>query len=29
LTQIRIDDRRDRVGTPHQKIRSVLDKLSE
>jgi uncharacterized protein (TIGR00106 family) len=27
LTQIKIDDRRDRVGTPRQKIRSVLDKL--
>lgn len=27
LTQIKIDDRRDRVGTPEQKIRSVVDKL--
>jgi uncharacterized protein (TIGR00106 family) len=28
LTQIRIDDRRDRVGSPEQKVRSVLEKLS-
>lgn len=27
LTQIKIDDRRDQVGTPEQKIRSVTDKL--
>jgi uncharacterized protein (TIGR00106 family) len=27
LTQIRIDDRRDKVGTPEQKIRSVMGKL--
>jgi uncharacterized protein (TIGR00106 family) len=27
LTQIRIDDRRDKVGTPEQKIKSVLGKL--
>jgi uncharacterized protein (TIGR00106 family) len=27
LTQIKIDDRRDRAGTPRQKVRSVLDKL--
>ena len=27
LTQIRIDDRRDKVGTPEQKIQSVLGKL--
>ncbi len=27
LTQIKIDDRRDRVGDPQQKVRSVLDKL--
>jgi uncharacterized protein (TIGR00106 family) len=29
LTQLRIDDRRDRVGTPDQKIRSVMEKLEE
>ncbi|ABK15725.1 MTH1187 family thiamine-binding protein [Syntrophobacter fumaroxidans] len=29
LTQIRIDDRRDRKGTPEQKIRSVMDKLTD
>lgn len=28
LTTIRIDDRRDRAGSPEQKIRSVMDKLS-
>jgi len=28
LTQIKIDDRRDRVGSPEQKVRSVLDKLA-
>jgi uncharacterized protein (TIGR00106 family) len=28
LTTVRIDDRRDRVATPEQKVRSVLDKLS-
>lgn len=27
LTQIKIDDRRDKVGNPEQKIRSVMDKL--
>ncbi len=27
LTRISIDDRRDRIGSPEQKIRSVLDKL--
>ncbi len=27
LTQIKIDDRRDRIGDPQQKVRSVLDKL--
>jgi uncharacterized protein (TIGR00106 family) len=27
LTKITIDDRRDKVGTPEQKIRSVLGKL--
>jgi uncharacterized protein (TIGR00106 family) len=27
LTQIRIDDRRDKVGTPEQKIKSVMGKL--
>lgn len=27
LTQLRIDDRRDKVGTPEQKIRSVMGKL--
>lgn len=29
LTQIRIDDRRDRKGTAEEKVRSVLKKLSE
>lgn len=29
LTQIRIDDRRDRKGSPEQKIRSVMDKLAD
>ncbi len=29
MTQIRIDDRRDRKGTPEQKIRSVMQKLKE
>ena len=29
LTQIKIDDRRDRVGSPRQKVQSVLDKLQE
>ncbi len=29
MTQIRIDDRRDRKGTPEQKIRSVMEKLKE
>ena len=28
LTQIKIDDRRDRVGTSEQKVRSVLEKLA-
>ncbi len=28
LTQIKVDDRRDRVATPDQKVRSVFDKLS-
>ncbi len=28
LTQVRIDDRRDRVGTPEQKVRSVREKLA-
>ena len=28
LTQIKIDDRRDRAGTPEQKVRSVLEKLA-
>ncbi|MCK8602820.1 MTH1187 family thiamine-binding protein [Desulfoferrobacter suflitae] len=27
LTQIRIDDRRDKPGSPEQKIRSVMEKL--
>lgn len=27
LTQIKIDDRRDRAASPQQKIRSVMDKL--
>ncbi|MHC1742481.1 MAG: MTH1187 family thiamine-binding protein [Syntrophobacteraceae bacterium] len=27
LTQIKIDDRRDRIGSPRQKVQSVLDKL--
>ncbi|MEN6438020.1 MAG: MTH1187 family thiamine-binding protein [Syntrophobacter sp.] len=27
LTQIRIDDRRDKVGSPEQKIKSVMGKL--
>lgn len=27
LTQIKIDDRRDRAGNPAQKIRSVMEKL--
>jgi uncharacterized protein (TIGR00106 family) len=27
LTQIRIDDRRDRKASPEQKIRSVMEKL--
>ena len=27
LTQIRIDDRRDRVASPEQKVRAVKDKL--
>ncbi len=29
LTQIKIDDRRDRKATPEQKIRSVMEKLSK
>jgi len=29
LTQIRIDDRRDKVGSPEQKIKSVLGKLEQ
>lgn len=29
LTHIKIDDRRDQVGTPRQKVRSVLDKLQQ
>ncbi len=29
LTSIKIDDRRDKVGTPEQKVRSVLQKLQE
>jgi uncharacterized protein (TIGR00106 family) len=28
LTQIKIDDRRDRAASPQQKIRSVMDKLA-
>ncbi|MDY0039706.1 MAG: MTH1187 family thiamine-binding protein [Desulforhabdus sp.] len=28
LTQIKIDDRRDKLGTPEQKVRSVMEKLS-
>lgn len=27
LTQIKIDDRRDRAGSAHQKVQSVLEKL--
>lgn len=27
LTQIKVDDRRDRLASPAQKVRSVLDKL--
>jgi len=27
LTQVRIDDRRDKVGSPEQKIKSVMGKL--
>ncbi len=29
LTQIRIDDRRDKRGSPEQKIRSVMSKLTQ
>ncbi len=29
LTQIRIDDRRDKKGSPEQKVRSVLSKLEK
>ncbi len=29
LTQIRIDDRRDKVGSPGQKIKSVMEKLGD
>lgn len=29
LTQIKIDDRRDKRGSPEQKIHSVMSKLSE
>ncbi len=29
LTQIRIDDRRDKIGSPEQKIQSVMGKLKE
>jgi uncharacterized protein (TIGR00106 family) len=29
LTQIKIDDRRDRAASPQQKIRSVMDKLAK
>ena len=29
LTQIRIDDRRDKVGSPGQKIKSVMEKLDD
>ncbi len=29
LTQIKIDDRRDKPGSPEQKIRSVMTKLSK
>lgn len=29
LTQIKIDDRRDKAGSPEQKIRSVMEKLSD
>lgn len=29
LTQIRIDDRRDKVGSPEQKIKSVMGKLNQ
>ncbi len=28
LTQIKIDDRRDKAGNPAQKVKSVMDKLS-
>jgi uncharacterized protein (TIGR00106 family) len=28
LTQVKIDDRRDKPGSPEQKIRSVMSKLS-
>ena len=28
LTQIKIDDRRDRIGTPEQKVQSVLERLA-
>jgi uncharacterized protein YqgV (UPF0045/DUF77 family) len=27
LTQIKVDDRRDRESTPEQKVQSVLDKM--
>jgi uncharacterized protein (TIGR00106 family) len=27
LTQIKIDDRRDKAGSPEQKVRSVMEKL--
>ncbi|MFZ2445146.1 MAG: MTH1187 family thiamine-binding protein [Syntrophobacteraceae bacterium] len=29
LTQIRIDDRRDKKGSPEQKVKSVLGKLND
>ncbi len=29
LTQIKVDDRRDKKGSPGQKIKSVMDKLGE
>jgi uncharacterized protein (TIGR00106 family) len=29
LTQIKIDDRRDKAGSPEQKIRSVIEKMAE
>ncbi len=29
LTQIKVDDRRDRAASPTQKVKSVLDKLTD